>query len=80
MGLCQYKHIFGKEGEGVHSIRFLGVAVVDLVLTILVCIGISMYFKIQFFTVFFVAIIVAIVVHRAFCVNTAINKKIFGNV
>lgn len=77
-GLCKYKHIFGKEGEGAHSIRFMGIAVVDMVLTILVCIVISVYFKVQFFVVFIVVMVVAVILHRLFCVNTAINKRIFG--
>lgn len=80
MSLCRYKHIFGKEGEGVHSIRFMGIAVVDLALTVLVCIGISIYFRFNFILVFIIAIIIGIIVHRAFCVNTTINKAIFGNV
>jgi hypothetical protein len=80
MSLCRYKHIFGKEGEGVHSIRFMGIAVVDLTITILVCVGISIYFRLNFILVFIIAIIVGIIVHRAFCVNTTINKAIFGNV
>ena len=38
---CEYRHIFGKEGEGAHSYRVFGIAAVDLVLTILVAVLIS---------------------------------------
>jgi hypothetical protein len=33
---CPYKNLFGAPGTGAHSYRFMGVAVVDTVLTILV--------------------------------------------
>ena len=33
MSLCKYKDIFGKVGEGAHSVRFFNFAVVDTFLT-----------------------------------------------
>jgi hypothetical protein len=39
--------MFGKEGEGVHSIRLGGVAVMDVLGTVLVCWWISHYFDIS---------------------------------
>ena len=33
--LCQYKDIFGKVGEGIHSYRFFNIAIADVLLTIL---------------------------------------------
>ena len=32
---CQYKDLFGKVGEGVHSYRIFNIAVVDVLLTVL---------------------------------------------
>ena len=32
---CEYKDIFGKVGEGVHSYRIFNIAVVDVVSTII---------------------------------------------
>ena len=34
MPLSKFKHIFGKPGKGAHSVRFLGTALIDYVLTI----------------------------------------------
>ena len=34
MSLCKYKDIFGKVGEGAHSVRFFNFAVVDTLLTL----------------------------------------------
>ena len=41
--LCQYRHIFGKERDGVHSYRdpFFDLAIVDVVMTIVGAILIS---------------------------------------
>ena len=33
--LCQYKDIFGKVGEGVHSYRVLDFAIVDVIATVI---------------------------------------------
>ena len=35
MSICKYKDIFGKPNDGVHSIRFLNIAIVDLLMTII---------------------------------------------
>lgn len=73
MGSCKYRHIFGKEGEGVHKPRLLGVAAVDLVATILAAGIISYFSKTNFFLIFIALMLIAIVAHRLFCVNTALN-------
>ncbi len=78
MSLCQYKHIFGKEGEGVHSIRLFDIAIVDYLMTYLAAYLISRYYKISFIKTNISLFLVAIVVHRIFCVNTSFNKMIFG--
>jgi uncharacterized protein YjbI with pentapeptide repeats len=33
MNLCRYRNVFGAPGEGVHSYRFLNIAVIDVVFT-----------------------------------------------
>ena len=45
MSLCKYKDIFGKPNEGPHSYRFLNIAIVDTVLTIILGYFISKFFK-----------------------------------
>ena len=84
MGLCKYRNLFGKPGKGVHSLRVLNVAVVDLGATILLAVLISWYFKknflLNFLFVFLILMIIAIIVHRIFCVNTSLNVAIFGRV
>lgn len=72
--------MFGKPREGVHSIRVLDVAVVDLLLTILVASLIAYLMKWSYLWTNLGAIALGIGVHRAFCVNTKLNTLIFGRV
>jgi fatty-acid desaturase len=76
----QYKNIFGKEGEGAHSIRLLNIAMVDLVFTIIGALLISYFTNTNFFIIFIILMLMAIILHRLFCVNTTINKFIFGEI
>ena len=77
---CPYKNIFGKENEGVHSYRFLNLAIVDVILTIVGAFMLSYFFKFNFFLILILLFLIGIVLHRIFCVNTTINKLIFGYV
>jgi len=78
--LCKYRHIFGVEGEGLHSVRILDIAVVDTLMTLLVGAFIAYYAKLNLYLVWVVLFILGILVHRLFCVNSTINKTIFGTV
>lgn len=78
MSLCKYKNIFGAEKTGPHKYRLFGIAIVDLIFTIIGA-GIIAYFThYNFFIVLAIVIILGIIFHRLFCVNTTINKLIFG--
>lgn len=79
MFFCTYKSIFGNPGEGFHK-HYLGVAMGDLLGTILIIFLISWFGKYRFWDVFVVVFLITIVLHRLFCVNTTINKLIFGTV
>lgn len=79
VSLCQYKNIFGKEKEGVHSYRFLNIAIVDTLLTFILSLAISYYFKINLLFVFVLLVILSIIIHRIFCVNTTLTKMFFKN-
>lgn len=65
MTMCifkKYKNILGEEGTGIHSIRFLNIALVDVILTMIIAIlttyfinipfvlSIIMWFSLGFFT------------------------------
>jgi hypothetical protein len=80
LGLCKYKDVFGAAEEGVHAVRLFGMAAIDLVLTVLLGMYIAWHFHINFVYVMLALFCVAILAHRLFCVNTAINKLLFGPV
>ena len=72
-----HKSIFGDPGQGVHSIRFFGVAFVDLAATVLAAALIAWGFKTGFLVTLLVLVLLGIIVHKLFCVDTALNKLIF---
>lgn len=76
--LCRYRHVFGKEGEGPHSLRFLNIAFVDVLGTVLFAFIFSYMFHVPVGWMLLFLFVLAIVLHRAFCVNTTVNKAIFG--
>lgn len=75
---CPYKHIFGKERQGFHSLRLLDIAIGDLVLTILGAYAVSYALKTPFLATLLTVLVIGIIVHRLFCVNTKINTLVFG--
>lgn len=77
MDLCKYKDIFGKPNEGVHSYRFMGIAVVDVLATILVAYLLSHYMKFCFWKTLLILFVTGIIMHRLFCVKTTIDKLLF---
>ena len=80
MSLCKYKNIFGMPNQGAHKERIFGLALVDVALTIILAGLISYVTKINVVKVLLSLVIIAIIIHRLFCVNTALNVKIFGKV
>ena len=77
MNLCKYKDIFGKPGKGAHSYRFMGIAVVDVVATLLVAFLISYFAKYNFLNTCIILFILGIIAHRLFCVRTTVDKLLF---
>lgn len=79
---CAYRDIFGKPNEGVHSIRLFNIAIVDLALTVAAAVAISKYWwrGKHFLVILGILLLSGIVAHWLFCVNTTLNKAIFGPV
>ena len=68
--LKKYKDIFGKPGESIHQYRFLGTAISDYLLTILVAVVITYFTKIPLVLTTILAFLLGIVVHVIFGVET----------
>ena len=80
MSLCKYKNILGIPNKGLHSYRFMNVAIVDVIMTIIAAILISYLFNTSFFYILIMLFILGIILHRLFCVRTTIDKLLFPNV
>jgi len=77
MSFCKYKNALGKPGKGIHSYRFFGLAIFDVVLTIIAAILISYFFKLALFYTTICLFILGIILHRIFCVRTTVDKILF---
>ena len=77
MNLCKYKNILGEPGKGVHSYRLFGVAIVDVIMTIIAAYIISYFLKYSFIYVLLILFAYGIVLHRLFCVPTTVDKLLF---
>jgi hypothetical protein len=80
LNLCQYKNIFGEPGTGAHSYRIFNIAIVDVVFTIIFALIIWWFTGYPIHWVILFTFILGIIVHRIFCVNSTVNKFIFGKV
>jgi len=76
--LCKYKDIIGKPGEGAHSYRFLGVSIVDVLSVLLAAFLISWIYKIHVFYTIIPLFFSGIILHRMFCVNSAMDRFLFS--
>ena len=76
--ICDFKNIFGKPKEGVHSLRFMNIAIVDFLLTILLAVFIAKFFNINIFAAVLSTFLLGIAAHRIFCVKTTVDSALFG--
>lgn len=77
LNLCKYSGIFGEPGAGVHKYRLFGVAIVDVVMTIIGGILISRFSGWPLWIVLAVLFLSGIFLHRLFCVRTTVDKLLF---
>ncbi len=79
-GLCRYKNIFGRPGEGIHRFRIANIAVVDVIFTFILAYILQVVFfeKYHYLSILLVCFLSAIIIHRMFCVKTPIDKFLFS--
>ena len=80
--LCKYRNALGVPGKGVHSVRFGGVAgggvaVVDVLLTIVGAYIIARWARVSFAWTAAGLFLLGIILHRLFCVRTTIDRLLF---
>ncbi len=79
INFCQYKHMLGDPGEGVHRFRILNIAVVDVILTLFLAYAISHFSGFSLYYVVPAVFFLGIILHRLFCVRTQIDQILFPN-
>ena len=77
--LCKYKNALGEPGKGVHSYRLFGVAIADVIMTLIGAAIISYFSGYSLFYVSVILFILGIALHRLFCVRTTVDKALFPN-
>ena len=77
MNLCKYKDALGVPGQGVHSYRVGGFAIVDIILTFIGACILSLIFKQNYWVTLVAFFLLGIVLHRIFCVKTTLDKLLF---
>lgn len=79
--LCRFRDVFGVPGQGVHRVRVFGLAAVDLIGTLVVALVVARWMRLGV-TGCIIAIVAAfalgVLAHRLFCVDTALNVRMFG--
>lgn len=78
MNLCKFKNILGEPKKGIHKYRFLSLAIVDVVFTILGGFLLAIIFKTKFLDTTISLFLLGIILHRLFCVNTTIDNLLFN--
>jgi hypothetical protein len=75
---CAYRDVLGKVKQGVHSYRFMNIAIVDVLLTLLGAYLIHQSMpQYSFWLILLFLFIMGIILHRLFCVRTTIDKLLF---
>lgn len=77
MSFCEYSNLFGEPNTGVHSTRLFGIAIYDFVFTVIAVIILSWLFGISFWCLLIIVLLLGVILHRMFCVRTAVDKWLF---
>jgi len=75
---CKYKNILGEPNKGVHSYRVMGVAIADVLMTVIGAVILAWYFRLPYLHTIIALFVIGIALHRLFCVRTTVDKWIFG--
>ncbi len=73
---CEYKHVLGEPGKGVH-VHLFGVAIMDVLMTIIGSWIIAKTMNWNYAKTLGAVFLSGIVLHRVFCVRTTVDKLLF---
>jgi hypothetical protein len=75
MYFCEYKNLLGELDKGIHS-HFMGIAIFDVLMTIVGAFIISYGFNINFSYTLLILFLLGVILHKIFCVKTTIDLLI----
>lgn len=77
--LAKYKNLFGETGKhtGMRTYRIYNIAIYDTVIVLICSFILSLIDGYPFWLNALVIFILGIIVHRAFCVRTAVDQLLF---
>ena len=78
--LCKYKDALGVPGSktGLRKYRIFGIALFDTTVVLVIAVFIAWMFRLPYVYTIVAIFILGIIVHRLFCVRTAVDKILFG--
>ena len=76
--LADLSNIFGAPGTGIHSVRLGGLAVADVVLSLVLALCITLTTGRSMISVSLCVFLAGIALHRLFNVRTTVDRAIFG--
>jgi hypothetical protein len=76
--MCKYRDALGVPGRGVHAWRVGGVAIVDVILTVVAAGIIAWISEWNFWCVLGGLVVLGILMHRIFCVRTTVDRLLFS--
>lgn len=77
---CKNANILGVPKKGIHKFRLGGVAIVDLLLTLIAALGFSYIPGSPPFTIWIIfLLLLSMVLHGIFCTKTSVNNWLYKN-
>ena len=76
MDLCQYKDALGVPDTGIHSYRLFGVAIIDVLFTIIGAVLIAYFFRLSYVWTTIILFLAGTGFHKLFCVQTTVTNLI----
>lgn len=76
---CSLQSLFGNPGQGLHAVRFAGLAAVDLALTLGAAALLARRYRVPLWKAFFGLWLLGVALHKLFCVRTPVTAVLFGS-
>jgi len=77
---CKYADSLGIPGKGAHKLRLGGVAIIDLVLTLILALGLSYIPGSPPLTIWIIILLLfSMSLHALFCTKTSVNHWLYNN-